>query len=71
MLDLNQDGFVSQDEWSNVEKILPMPPYLREALFKYMDRSNLSMIDYKTFLELLEGGGSKTNMKHEKFDWVK
>lgn len=34
-----------------------------------MDRANLEMIDYKVFLELLEGG-SKSLLKHEKFDWV-
>lgn len=63
MLDANQDGFISSDEWNNIDKILPLQPHVKEALFRYMDRANLEMIDYKVFLELLEGG-AKTLLKH-------
>jgi|JI61114C2RNA_FD_contig_41_2265277_length_4231_multi_3_in_0_out_0_8 Ca2+-binding EF-hand superfamily protein len=70
MLDANNDGFISRDEWGNIDKILPMQSQVKEALFRYMDRANLSMIDYKVFLELLEGG-NESSIRHEKFDWVK
>lgn len=69
MLDANQDGFISRDEFGNIDKILQLQPHVKEALFRYMDRAGLSMIDYKVFLELLEGGNASA-IRHEKFDWV-
>lgn len=34
-----------------------------------MDISKLSMIDYKTFLNFMNGKGANT-LQHEKYDWV-
>lgn len=70
LLDANQDGFISRDEWGNIDKVLQLEPHVKEALFNHMDRAGLSMIDYKVFLEMLEGG-NESNIRHEKFDWVK
>lgn len=69
LLDANQDGFISIDEWNNIDQVLSLSTESKLALFKHMDRAGLSMIDYKVFLDVLEGA-SVSQIKHEKFDWV-
>ena len=58
-LDSNKDGFITFDEWNkNLDQILPLEEEEREVLFNYLDKSKNRMIDYKTFLNYMNGNNS-------------
>ena len=51
-----------------MDKVFPMSVNVKKTLFEYIDAQNLSMIDYRGFLDAME-----TNKKRpvvETFDWV-
>lgn len=40
----------------------------KENVFNYMDKGRNKVVDYKTFLAIINGDGK--NLQSEKFDWV-
>lgn len=68
MLDVNKNGFITLTEWERLDKVFPLNPNIRKILFEYIDTQNLSMIDYKAFLDAMEI--NKTRTVEERFDWV-
>ena len=68
-LDKVGSGFITHEGWlKNIGEVLPFTPEEKENLFNYMDKGRTKVIDYKTFLALMNGGS--TMVESEKFDWV-
>lgn len=68
-LDRVGSGFISREGWfKNINEILPFSEDEKQNLFNFMDKTKTNMIDYKTFLSVMNG---ESNMvQSEKFDWV-
>ena len=59
MLDANKDGFITLEEWmNNIGRIISLSDDQKEDLFEYMDRSKIKMIDYKVFLNIMNGNAN-------------
>lgn len=55
LLDQNQDGFITINEWqTNLDKVKKMSQNAKNGLFAYMDKQKIGMIDYQSFLTVLE-----------------
>lgn len=55
VLDINSDGFVTIDEWqTNLDNIIKYSQHIKDGMFAYMDKNKIGMIDYKSFLKVLE-----------------
>ncbi len=54
-LDKNGDGLISVDEFlRELNSIITLALPIRQKLFAYFDKTNIGMVDYKTFLSVLD-----------------
>jgi Ca2+-binding EF-hand superfamily protein len=68
-LDKVGSGFITHEGWlRNINEIISFTEDEKENLFSYMDKGNTKVIDYKTFLALMNGESS--TVQSEKFDWA-
>ena len=51
--DTNGDGLISVDEFlKGIQSIISLALPIRQKLFAYFDKTNIGMVDYKTFLSV-------------------
>ena len=68
-LDKVNSGFITREGWSkNVDEVLQYTAEEKESIFAYLDRAGTGVVDYKTFLAVMNGGSSAP--QGEKFDWA-
>ena len=54
LLDENKDGFITIDEFKkNIDSIKKLTEDVKDGLFAFMDKGNIGMINYKTFIETM------------------
>lgn len=55
VLDSNEDGFITIDEFGEeLEKIIPLPKTIIEGFFAYIDRNKVGIIDLESFLKVMK-----------------
>ena len=55
LLDSNQDGFVTIDEFlEGLDKFSTLSVSIKEGLFAYMDHSKIGLIDFPRFLTVIK-----------------
>jgi len=55
MLDTNEDGFVTIDEFcTGLEKIIPLPRPITEGFFAYIDKLKIGVLNLENFMNVLK-----------------
>ena len=71
--DANKDGFLSLTEFSQgIEKIIALSVPVKEKMFGLMDKNGIGLVDYPSFLEVINlSSASKLSKAHlnDNFDW--
>lgn len=58
-LDKVSSGFITRDGWTkNIDEVLQYTAEEKESIFAYLDKSGTGVVDYKTFLAIMNGGSS-------------
>lgn len=58
-LDKVGSGFITREGWlKNLNEIIVFTYDEKENLFNYMDKHNKNVIDYKTFLAIMNGSNN-------------
>lgn len=71
-LDDNQDGFISYEEFeSKLEPVMRLSQPVKEGLFSYFDRQKVGLIDYPTFLRIMNKVlfMKEVRTKDDNWDW--
>lgn len=68
-LDKVGSGFITHEGWlKHLDEIISFTSEQKENLFLYMDKTGSKMIDYKTFLAIMNGNNNLP--QSENFNWV-
>lgn len=66
-LDVNEDGFLTIDEFcTGLEKIIPLPRLITEGFFAYIDKQKVGFLDLESFLKVLK---KSVNVKDKVIIW--
>jgi len=53
--DQNGDGFISFSEFSaGLDKIMTLSLPIKEKFFAFMDKKQIGLVDYQTFLDVIQ-----------------
>lgn len=62
-------GFITRESWlGGIGEVLTMGEDEKESLFSFMDAGEKQVVDYKTFLAIMNSNQAPT--QGEKFDWA-
>ena len=71
--DSNGNGFISFSEFSQgIDKIMTLSLPVKEKFFSFMDKKHIGVVDYPTFLEVIQSSAVsdiKRNNFTDSFDW--
>ena len=71
--DSNGDGFLSFSEFSSgLDKIMSLSLPIKEKFFSFMDKKKIGLIDYDTFLAVIQASSVKNIARNnftDSFDW--
>ena len=56
LLDISNNKLLSFEEFSSerFDRVVTLSPKVKESLFALMDKNNIGMVDYESFLEVLQ-----------------
>ena len=71
--DQNQDGLLSFSEFSSgLDKIISFSLPVKEKFFSFMDKKKIGLVDYDTFLSVIQASQAKDIARNnftDSFDW--